>query len=119
MVNAARQAIESLYKDTCTIVEYRSYKKANKSTGQREYTVLSNQPCKLSFSTLKSNTETTSAEMVSQATKLFIAPEINVKPGSKIIVQHQGRTLEFKDSGQPGVFSTHQELMLELFKGWA
>jgi len=119
MVNAARQAIASLYKDTCTIVEYRSFKKSNKSTGQKEFTVLSNQPCKLSYTILKSNTETASAEMVSQATKLFIAPEIIVKPGSKLIVQHQGRTLEFKDSGKPGVFSTHQEIVLELFDGWS
>jgi hypothetical protein len=119
MVSAARNAIESLYKDTCTIVEYRSYKKANKSTGQKEFTVLQNQPCKLSYSTLKSNTETTSAEMVSQIVKLFIAPEIIVKPGSKLIVVHEGRTAEFKDSGLPGVYSTHQEIMLEPFKGWS
>jgi len=114
-----RQAIESLYKDKCSIVEYRSYKKANKSTGQREFTVLENQPCKLSFSTIKSNTETASAEIVTQVVKLFIAPEIIIKPGSKIVVTHQGRTTEYKNSGQPGVYPLHQEVVLELFDGWA
>ncbi|MEA4831575.1 hypothetical protein SDC9_187086 [bioreactor metagenome] len=119
MVSAARKAIESQYQDTCDIVEYKSYTKANKSTAKEEVTVLQNQPCKLSYSTLKSNTETISAEMVSQIVKLFIAPEIIVKPGSKLIVLHQSRTLEFKNSGKPGVFSSHQEIILELFDGWA
>lgn len=114
-----RKAIESLYKDKCSIVEYRSYKKANKSTGQREYTVLQNQPCKLSYSTVKSNTETASAEMVTQVVKLFISPDITIKPGSKIIVEHQGRAIEYKNSGEPGIYPSHQEVMLELFDGWS
>ncbi len=114
-----RKAIESLYKDKCSIVEYRSYKKSNKSTGQREYTVLQNQPCKLSFSNIKSNAETASAEMVTQVVKLFIAPEIVIKPGSKIVVEHQGRTTEYKNSGQPGVYPSHQDVVLELFDGWS
>lgn len=114
-----RKAIESLYKDKCSIVEYRSCKKTNKSTGQKEFTVLQNQPCKLSFSTVKSNTETASAEMVIQVVKLFIAPEIIIQPGSKIIVEHQGRTTAYKNSGVPGVYSSHQEVVLELFNGWA
>jgi len=114
-----RKAIESLYKDKCSIVEYRSYKKANKSTGQKEFTVIQNQPCKLSFSNIKSNSETVSAEMVTQVVKLFIAPEIIIKPGSKIVVTHQGRTTEYKNSGQPGVYPSHQEVVLELFDGWA
>jgi len=114
-----RKAIEKLYRDTCTIVEYRTYKKSNKSTGQKEFTVLQDQPCKLSFSTVSSNTETASAEMVTQVVKLFIAPEIVIKPGSKIIVEHEGRTTAYKNSGQPGVYPSHQEVVLELFDGWA
>lgn len=114
-----RKAIESLYRDKCSIVEYRSYKKANKSTGQKEFTVIENQPCKLSFSTVKSNTETASAEMVTQVVKLFIAPEIVIKPGSKIIVEHEGRTIAYKNSGEPGIYPSHQEVMLELFDGWS
>lgn len=114
-----RKAIESLYRNKCTIVEYRSYKKANESTGQKEFTVLQNQPCKLSFSTVKSNTETASAEMVNQVVKLFISPDIVIKPGSKIIVEHQGRTVEYKNSGEPGIYPSHQEVVLELFDGWS
>lgn len=114
-----RKAIESLYRNKCTIVEYRSCKKANKSTGQKEFTVLQNQPCKLSFSTVKSNTETANAEMVGQVVKLFISPDIVIKPGSKIIVEHQGRTIEYKNSGEPGLYPSHQEIVLELFDGWS
>lgn len=114
-----RRAIESLYKDTCDVVEYQSYTKANKSTGKQEVTVIENQPCKLSYSAIKSNDDTESAESLSQITKLFIAPELNIKPGSKIIVKHQNRTLEFQNSGLPGVFESHQEIMLKPFDRWA
>ena len=51
--------------------------------------------------------------------KLFIAPEINVMPGSKIVVTQKGRTTEYKNSGEPAIFDTHQEIMLVKFKGWA
>ena len=114
-----RKTIESLYKDFCSIVEYRPYKMANKATGQKEVTVIQNQPCKLSFSTIKSNTETASAEMLSQAVKLFISPDITIKAGSKIIVEHNGRIVAYKNSGSVGLYTSHQEVVLELFDGWA
>ena len=118
-INAARAAIEATYINKCNIVEFQSYKKANKSTGQREVTILENQPCKLSVSSTKSNVETDSAEMLLQSVKLFISPDIDIKPGSKIIVTHCGRTTSYKNSGLPAVYDTHQEIMLEPFKGWA
>ena len=27
--------------------------------------------------------------------------------------------MEYKNSGEPAVYNTHQEIMLELWKGWA
>ena len=51
--------------------------------------------------------------------KLFIAPEVEIKSGSKIIVAHCGKTTEYTRSGVPGMHATHQEIMLDLFKEWA
>ena len=63
--------------------------------------------------------ETDAAAAISQSTKLFISPEIVINGGSKIIVEQDGRKAEYSASGEPAVYSTHQEITLELFKGWA
>lgn len=120
VVNKARNAIESLYDGYCTITEHRKVKKENKSTGFSDVVVLENQPCKLSFQSVNSTTATeTGASAVTQTVKLFIAPEVKVKPGSKITVTQCGVTTEYQNSGEPAVYNTHQVIVLELFKGWS
>lgn len=116
----ARKALESLYNGTCTITEYRKVKRENKSTGFEEIVVLENQPCRISFNTINSATSTgTGASALVQVVKLYIAPEIEVKPGSKISVAQNGVTTEYQNSGQPAFYHTHQQIMLDLFKGWS
>lgn len=119
--NAARKAQESLYDDTCSIIEYTAVKdEKSKLTRHEEVTVLENQPCRLSFETLNVAVQTETAANISQRLKLFLAPEIEVKGGSKIVVTTaEGRTGEYSASGIAAVYPTHQEVMLELFRGWA
>ena len=73
----------------------------------------------LSFEKLNAVVQTDTAAKLTQGTKLFIAPEIKIKPGSKIIVEQNGTTTEYSASGEPAVYFSHSEYMLELFKGWA
>ncbi len=116
----ARKAMELLYEHTCTVIEYRKEKDSiTKITGMKEVSVLENQPCKLSFSTSKSTQQTESANEITQVIKLFIAPEIEIKEGSKLVITHNGKVSEYKNSGVPSIFSTHQEIVLELLKGWS
>ena len=118
MVNA-KKALQILWNDKFAVTEYRKVAKPNKSTGFEEVAVLINQPCKLSFSTLQATNQTDSDAPIVQVTKLFLDDAVEIKPGSKITVQHKGRTLEFSQSGLPGVFTNHQEIVLVPFKGWA
>ena len=115
----ARKALETLYTDTCTIIEYQEYQKPNKSIGHREVQVLENQPCMISFKTSNSTDNTESASALSQIVKVFLAPEINVKAGSKLSITRNGVTTDYKSSGEPALYDTHQEITLELFKGWS
>ena len=116
----ARKAIESLYNGKCTITEYEKVKKENKSTGFVETVMVENQPCKISFSTINSTTSTeTGASALVSVVKLFISPEIKIKPGSKITVTQNNVTTEYQNSGEPAYYNTHQEIILELFKGWS
>lgn len=113
----ARKAIEAFYEHTCTVIEYGKYKDpVTKQTKLGEKTVLENQPCKLSFSAVKASEQTESTNQVQQVIKLFVAPEVEIKEGSKIIVTYNGKVNEYKNSGVPSIFPTHQEVVLELSK---
>lgn len=117
---AARKAIESTYEGVCSIVEYKAVTDGEtKITRHEEITVLEEQPCKLSFEKLNAVVQTDTAAAISQGTKLFISPEITINSGSKIVVVQNGVTGEYSASGIPAVYASHQEIMLERFKGWA
>lgn len=116
----ARKAIESMYDGTCTIIEHQKVKLPNKSTGFKDIVVLEDIPCRLSFKTITNANQTeTGVSAVVQVTKVFIAPEIQVKPGSKLTITQNDVTTEYKSSGQPAIYTTHQEIELELFERWA
>lgn len=116
---AHRMAVEALYEGMCTVTEYQAYAKPNKATAYHEVDVLTGQPCRLSFSTIPAAEPTESGTTLQQTVKLFIAPEINIKPGSKIVVTQNGVTADYCQSGEPAVYTSHQEITLELWKGWA
>ncbi len=117
----ARKAIESTYSGVCTVLERRDIRdETTKITRKNEEVpVVENQPCKLSFEKLNAAHQTDTAAKLTQGTKLFIAPEITIRPGSKIIVKQNGITTEYYASGEPAVYPSHSEYILELFRGWA
>ena len=116
----ARKAIETMYDGTCTITEYQEYVKENKSIGHKEVVVLEEQPCRLSFSSSpNTNLEETNASSVAQTIKVFLSPDVTINAGSKLTITQNGVTTEYKNSGVPMVHETHQEITLDLFKGWA
>ncbi len=108
-----RTAIEKLYIGSCDIYEYRT---ATNPDNQREelseILVCASVPCRISIqnSPVAGEGETSS---IGQAIKLFLAPEIDVQPGSKIIVTQHGKTAQYRDSGIAARYSSHQEIMLE------
>lgn len=117
---AARKAIEATYFGTLTVTEIKKEKDAkSKLTKTEPVIVLENQPCKLSFETLKAAVQTDSAATVTQVTKLFVSPDVSIRAGSKITVTQAGVTTNYTCSGIPAVYSTHQEIILELFKEFA
>ncbi|MCU6001633.1 hypothetical protein, partial [Clostridioides difficile] len=77
----------------------------------KEVIVLENQPCKLSYKNIVSATEGKLAKL-EQTIKLFISPDIEIKAGSKLIINDK----EYVRSGESAIYSNHQEIILELFK---
>lgn len=116
----AKSCLETVYEGTCTVVERRYVKDAvTKIKQPEESAVFKNQPCRLSFEKTATAVQTDTAAAVPQGVKLFLSPEIIVKPGSKIIVKQNGVCTAYAASGAPAVYATHQEIVLEKFKEWA
>lgn len=110
----ARKAIESTYKGLCTISKYEGHRDPEtEELKQQLEPIHENIPCKLSKKTINPSSETDIASVVRYAPMLFIAPEIEIKPGSEILVIQHGITRVFKQSGEPFVYETHQEIMLQ------
>ena len=114
-----RNAIESLYIGNCTVTEHqKTFDETTKQTKFVDVDILTNIPCRLSFSSVRPTDENVAAS-VTQSIKLFLAPEINIPAGCKITVTQNGKTTAYKQSGEPAVHTHHQEISLELFKKWA
>lgn len=115
-----RAAIERLYTGRMDVIERRAVKdEITKQTGFEEVTVLENAPCRLSFSSSGVNEEVNSAYSVTQEIKVFCAPELDIKPGSKLVITQNGVTNSYVHTGKSAVYSSHREIALELFKEWA
>lgn len=112
--------IERMYKGKCTVTEMKKITDpVTKITKQTPVIVFENQPCKLSFSSVKSTDTNNGAANVTLTPKLFISPSIEIKAGSKITVHQDGKEYELSKSGIPAVYPTHQEIVLELFTKYA
>ena len=120
-IAACRKSIEKLYDDICNI--YESGLRKDSKTGITKPTadnlVVKNQQCRISFKTISPTNQTESNNKISQEIKLFIAPELLIKEGSKIVITRNGRTTEYKNSGTPAIYGTHQEIILTLVKEYA
>lgn len=118
--DALRKAIESTYTDSCIVSERRKeMDPVTKLISWKDVVVLDSQPCRLSFKTVQSTQQEGAAEEMIQSVKLFLPPGIAIKEGSKVTVTREGREFVYTSSGVPALYPTHQEIMLELFKGWA
>ncbi len=111
-----RKAIESLYTGACNIYEYVKYTDPETEETITELDpepVYKDVPCKLSKKTITTTNQKEIANAIQYSTVLFVAPEIKVKPGSKIAVTQNGVTREYEHSGEPFVYGTHQEIELK------
>ncbi|MBO5030747.1 MAG: hypothetical protein J6C19_14415 [Lachnospiraceae bacterium] len=114
-----RKALEQLYTGRCTVYEYKNVtNEVTKITTKKEAEVLSDIPCRLSHSNIQTTNDNTGAAERSISTKLFLSPEIQIRPGSKIAVMQNNQLKFYASSGEPAVYPTHQEIMLTLFERW-
>ena len=119
MITTVKAAIESLYEDRCTIYELMSVQDPEtKITRQGWIAIVTGQPCRLSFQTLAAVQDVSPGAGIVQTIKLFLPPEVAIKPGSRVEVVRSGVTYRYISSGLPAIYPTHQEVLLTA-GGWA
>lgn len=84
IIEQARKAVETTYDCICDVIEYKAIKnETTKRTNHQEEKVIEQQKCKLSFKTIKNSNESETDNSVTQIVKLFVVPEIDIKPRFK------------------------------------
>lgn len=120
LVSKYQDALRELWTGLCDVFTLSSI--VNPTNGRNESEEIlerSGLPCRISFSNVSSTEENNDAALVRQTIKLFIANDVVIPPGSKLVITQAGKTDSYVKSGEPAVYSTHQEIVLERFKGWA
>lgn len=114
-------AIKSLWWGKCTVT-VRNNDTTDENTGRvvvGEVDTYTDEPCRISFDTVNATQPENNAANIVQSITLFIDRVVVIPEGSKITVTQNGVTAVYEKSGKPAVYSTHQEIPLEIFKGWA
>lgn len=114
-------AIKSLWRGKCTVT-VRNNDTTDENTGRvavGEVDTYTDEPCRISFDTVNATQPENNAANIVQSITLFIDRAVAIPEGSKITVTQNGVTAVYEKSGKPAVYSAHQEIPLELFKGWA
>lgn len=113
-----KNALETMWKDTCTVVVRQKVKNSKtKLTDFKEVTLLENAPCKLSFETVNPSAGDPVAT-AEQSVKLFLSKDVEIPAGSKITVTRGGKAFAYASSGEPSVFTYHQEIALTKWRAW-
>lgn len=114
-------AIKSLWRGKCTVT-VRNNDTTDENTGRvvvGEVDTYTDEPCRISFDTVNATQPENNAANIVQSITLFIDRAVVIPEGSKITVTQNGAIAVYEKSGKPAVYSTHQEIPLEIFKGWA
>ncbi|MBN2980120.1 ABC transporter ATP-binding protein [Cohnella algarum] len=113
-----RREIERFYTDRMTLYRYEPVKDpVTKSTMQIPQIILADQPCRISQTGLGKNGQTEAQNDIQYETKLFVAPEVEIRQGDLLEVTREAVTRRY-EAGEPFPYSTHQEVSLQR-KEWA
>lgn len=81
---------------------------------EEEVLLYENLPCHLSINSAPIASDGLAAN-VTKETKLFVDPDVNIPPGSKIVVTQRGITETYTNSGQPFAYQSHRGISLTLY----
>ena len=111
-----KEVLAFLYDKKCTVYEYITSRDAITGIDStKEYEKYNDVPCKISYESIPNTSQTDTGASLTQSIRLFCSPDYDIQPGSKISCQ--GKV--YKASGEPAVYTAHQEIKLILEQEWA
>lgn len=114
--NMVRKALEKGYIGKCKVFCFENVKNDHGAMETIEVETYRDIPCKLSYEKISQSAENGMLFGVSQTIMLFLAPDIEIKSGSKIEIIQNGVSEVYNSSGEPSRYPTHQEIQLKIFK---
>jgi len=118
------KTLHRFWTDRCDV--YVKESKVDGATGRTVFTerkLHADVPCRvsfrMSFETVRAAQDVgDGATAATQAVKIFLAPDVTIPPGSKIVAHRKGTEFTFWKSGVPAVFEGHQEVRVERQERW-
>lgn len=115
-----KNILKRLYTGLCDIYEYKNIRDEDtKIIKQKSIIKYENIPCRISYynnsSNILSSKENIFNSIITQKVKLFLDNNIKIKAGSVIVVTQNNKTTKYKNSGEPVIYTNHQEIMLDIF----
>lgn len=111
----ARKAVESLYDCTCRIYGYTNgYDSEKHCVTTEEVLFAEDVPCKLSYSSKQSASQSSTVDILGQDIFLYLAPEIRCRAGAKVEVTQNDVVRTYDCAGLSALYYTHQEVRLRL-----
>ena len=118
MVVAFAEDIKKLWHDTCTVSIQRRTEDPETGISSPSWSdLLTNEPCKLSFSSAPAASGASAASEVNQTIKLFTSSKIPA--GARVKVTRDKEELFFMSAGIPEHFFSHYEIVLLSAERWA
>lgn len=109
--------LETLWIGRCTVYEFQSVTDPfTFQTTQKMIPVIVDEPCRLSYKHEQATNISSGAAVVSQSITLFIRPGLVINPGSVIEITQHGVTTKYRGSGQPAIYTNHQQIVLNLYE---
>lgn len=110
---AHRRTIERLYEDRATVYRHSEYvDPVTRETKLTLMPVYEDQPCRISQRALGTNQQADTVNQIAYETKLFIAPDVEIRQGDVVEITREG-TKRTYTAGEPFLYPTHQEVSLQ------
>ncbi|MEG2596972.1 MAG: hypothetical protein RR977_00980 [Oscillospiraceae bacterium] len=111
-----QMALEDTYDSTMSVYERRFVTREAKQV-EEEILVYQDFPCAISrvrAGSLKANQPVSQSLLgeLKYENKIFTAPHLTIKAGSRITVTQYGKTISFVSCGEPLLYLTHQEILV-------
>ena len=109
-----REALESLYVGECTVYGFEDI--VEDGITRQETRVIYEGKCRLSYNikygSSREGIQTSTFDKAEQRIRLFLTNDCEIPAGSRITVRQNGVETEYRTSGQPAVYTFHQEVTL-------